>query len=91
MCTCPLPPRVCGKADASLCSGFLSLRHLNASANRLESLPAAGQSEESCSSLEELYLTNNSLTDMCVPLLSEHARLRVLHLAYNQLQSFTAR
>ncbi|CAF95244.1 unnamed protein product, partial [Tetraodon nigroviridis] len=67
-----------------------SLRHLNASANRLESLPAAGQSEESCSSLEELYLTNNSLTDMCVPLLSEHARLRVLHLAYNQLQSFTA-
>lgn len=61
------------------------------SANKLESLPAASQSEDSCSSLEELYLTNNSLADKCVPLLSEHGRLKVLHLAYNQLQSFTAR
>lgn len=73
-------------------SGFHhSLRYLNASANQLESLPAASQSEESCSSLEELYLTNNGLTDKCVPLLSHHGRLKVLHLAYNQLQSFTAR
>ncbi|XP_029684040.1 LOW QUALITY PROTEIN: PH domain leucine-rich repeat-containing protein phosphatase 1-like [Takifugu rubripes] len=66
-----------------------SLRYLNASANQLESLPAASLSEDS-SSLEELYLTNNSLADKCVPLLSEHGRLKVLHLAYNQLHTFTA-
>ncbi|KAM9832079.1 PH domain leucine-rich repeat-containing protein phosphatase 1-like [Neosynchiropus ocellatus] len=65
-----------------------SLRLLNVSANRLESLPAPGPSEES--GLEELYLTSNLLTDRCVPLLGGHGQLRVLHLAFNQLQSFTA-
>ncbi|KAM9357855.1 PH domain leucine-rich repeat protein phosphatase 1-like [Symphorus nematophorus] len=67
-----------------------SLRYLNVSANKLENLPAASLSEDSFSSLEELYVTNNSLTDKCVPLLSGHGHLRVLHLAYNQLQTFTA-
>ncbi|XP_034035279.1 PH domain leucine-rich repeat protein phosphatase 1-like [Thalassophryne amazonica] len=67
-----------------------SLRFLNVSANKLESLPPAGLSEESFSSLEELFATNNSLTDKCVPLLTAHTSLRVLHLAYNQLQTFTA-
>uniref|UniRef100_UPI003AAC9F4D PH domain leucine-rich repeat-containing protein phosphatase 1-like n=1 Tax=Centroberyx gerrardi TaxID=166262 RepID=UPI003AAC9F4D len=67
-----------------------SLRYLNASANKLESLPPASLSDESFSSLEELYVTNNSLTDKCVPLLTGHGHLRVLHLAYNQLQTFTA-
>lgn len=73
------------------CSVFISLRYLNVSANQLESLPAASLSEDGGSSLEELYLTNNSLADKCVPLLSEHGRLKVLHLAYNQLHTFTAR
>lgn len=68
-----------------------SLRYLNVSANKLENLPAASLSEDSFSSLEELYVTNNSLTDKCVPLLTGHKNLRVLHLAYNQLQTFTAR
>uniref|UniRef100_A0A671WFH7 PH domain leucine-rich repeat-containing protein phosphatase 1-like n=1 Tax=Sparus aurata TaxID=8175 RepID=A0A671WFH7_SPAAU len=67
-----------------------SLRYLNVSANKLENLPAASLSEDSFSSLEELYVTNNSLTDKCVPLLTGHKNLRVLHLAYNQLQTFTA-
>ncbi|XP_054904002.1 PH domain leucine-rich repeat-containing protein phosphatase 1-like [Poeciliopsis prolifica] len=67
-----------------------SLRYLNASANKLDDLPAASLSDDSCSSLEELYVTNNSLTDKCIPLLTGHGRLRVLHLAYNQLQTFTA-
>uniref|UniRef100_A0A8C4F8L0 PPM-type phosphatase domain-containing protein n=1 Tax=Dicentrarchus labrax TaxID=13489 RepID=A0A8C4F8L0_DICLA len=67
-----------------------TLRYLNVSANKLESLPAASLSEDSFSSLEELYVTNNSLTDKCVPLLTGHGHLRVLHLAYNQLQTFTA-
>uniref|UniRef100_A0A8C3A6H3 PH domain and leucine rich repeat protein phosphatase 1 n=1 Tax=Cyclopterus lumpus TaxID=8103 RepID=A0A8C3A6H3_CYCLU len=68
----------------------INLRYLNVSANKLENLPAASLSEDSFSSLEELYVTNNSLTDKCVPLLTGHSRLRVLHLAYNQLQTFTA-
>ncbi|KAM7409338.1 hypothetical protein PAMA_001016 [Pampus argenteus] len=67
-----------------------SLRYLNVSANKLENLPAASLSEDSFSSLEELYVTNNSLTDKCVPLLTGHGNLRVLHLAYNHLQTFTA-
>ncbi|KAL6108454.1 phlpp1 [Pungitius sinensis] len=67
-----------------------SLKYLNVSANKLESLPAASLSEDSFSSLEELFVTNNRLTDKCVPLLTGHSHLRVLHLAYNQLQTFTA-
>uniref|UniRef100_A0A3B3C876 PH domain and leucine rich repeat protein phosphatase 1 n=1 Tax=Oryzias melastigma TaxID=30732 RepID=A0A3B3C876_ORYME len=67
-----------------------SLRYLNVSANKLDDMPAAGTSEDALSRLEELYVTNNSLTDKCIPLLSGHALLKVLHLAYNQLQTFTA-
>ncbi|XP_030629329.1 PH domain leucine-rich repeat protein phosphatase 1 [Chanos chanos] len=75
------------------CDLFLksdSLRCLNASANKLESLPPSSQSEESHSVLQELYLTNNHLTDKCVPLLTGHIHLRVLHMAYNHLQTFPA-
>lgn len=70
-----------------------SLRYLNVSANKLECLPASSLSEDSSSSsrLEELYVTNNGLTDKCVSLLTGHSQLRVLHLAFNQLQTFTAR
>ncbi|KAF7245255.1 PH domain leucine-rich repeat-containing protein phosphatase 1 [Varanus komodoensis] len=67
-----------------------SLRYLNASANKLEMLPPATLSEETCSILQELYLTNNQLTDKCVPLLTGHPRLKILHMAYNRLQSFPA-
>lgn len=67
------------------------MKYLNVSANKLESLPAASLSEDSFSSLEELFATNNRLADKCVPLLTGHSHLRVLHLAYNQLQTFTAR
>uniref|UniRef100_A0A2K5UES8 protein-serine/threonine phosphatase n=1 Tax=Macaca fascicularis TaxID=9541 RepID=A0A2K5UES8_MACFA len=78
-----LPPNLLMKAD--------SLRFLNASANKLESLPPATLSEETNSILQELYLTNNSLTDKCVPLLTGHPHLKILHMAYNRLQSFPAR
>lgn len=67
-----------------------SLRYLNVSANKLENLPPASLTEEGFSILEELYVTNNCLTDKCVPLLTGHNHLRVLHLAYNLLQIFTA-
>ncbi|KAJ8376847.1 hypothetical protein SKAU_G00074270 [Synaphobranchus kaupii] len=77
-----LPSNLFLKAD--------SLRCLNASANKLESLPPSSLSEESQSILQELYLTNNCLTEKCVPLLTGHTHLRVLHLAYNHLQTFPA-
>ncbi|XP_055459038.1 PH domain leucine-rich repeat-containing protein phosphatase 1 [Psammomys obesus] len=77
-----LPPNLLMKADR--------LRFLNASANQLETLPPATLSEETSSILQELYLTNNSLTDKCVPLLTGHPRLKILHMAYNRLQSFPA-
>uniref|UniRef100_A0A8C2WDS4 protein-serine/threonine phosphatase n=1 Tax=Cyclopterus lumpus TaxID=8103 RepID=A0A8C2WDS4_CYCLU len=75
------------------CNLFLksdSLRCVNASANKLEHLPPSSLSEESHSILQELYLTNNRLTDKCVPLLTGHTHLRVLHMAYNHLQTFPA-
>uniref|UniRef100_A0A4X1SLY7 protein-serine/threonine phosphatase n=1 Tax=Sus scrofa TaxID=9823 RepID=A0A4X1SLY7_PIG len=68
----------------------MSLRYLNASANSLESLPPACAGEESLSALQLLYLTNNLLTDQCVPVLVGHPHLRILHLANNQLQTFPA-
>ncbi|XP_040841022.1 PH domain leucine-rich repeat-containing protein phosphatase 1 [Ochotona curzoniae] len=77
-----LPPNLLMKAD--------SLRFLNASANKLESLPPATLCEETNSILQELYLTNNNLTDKCVPLLTGHPHLKILHMAYNRLQSFPA-
>ncbi|XP_034038274.1 LOW QUALITY PROTEIN: PH domain leucine-rich repeat-containing protein phosphatase 1-like [Thalassophryne amazonica] len=75
------------------CNLFLksdSLRCLNASANKLEHLPPSSLSEENHSILQELYLTNNRLTDKCVPMLTGHAHLRILHMAYNHLQTFPA-
>lgn len=54
-------------------------------------LPPATLSEETHSILQELYLTNNNLTDKCVPLLTGHPHLKILHMAYNRLQSFPAR
>ncbi|KAF1440867.1 PH domain leucine-rich repeat-containing protein phosphatase 2, partial [Spheniscus demersus] len=69
----------------------LNLRYLNASANSLESLPSACTREESLSMLQLLYLTNNNLTDQCIPVLVEHPSLRILHLANNNLQTFPAR
>ncbi|KAJ8785767.1 hypothetical protein J1605_006727 [Eschrichtius robustus] len=56
----------------------------------LESLPSACTGEESLSALQLLYLTNNLLTDQCVPVLVGHPHLRILHLANNQLQTFPA-
>ncbi|XP_018538744.1 PH domain leucine-rich repeat-containing protein phosphatase 2 isoform X4 [Lates calcarifer] len=68
----------------------LNLKYLNVSANTLESIPPSSQSEESLSTLQELYLTGNSLNENCGALLVGHQNLRVLHIAYNQLLSFPA-
>ncbi|XP_026071750.1 PH domain leucine-rich repeat-containing protein phosphatase 2 [Carassius auratus] len=68
----------------------LNLKYLNVSANALETIPPSSQSEESLSTLQELYLTGNNLNESCAALLVGHQNLRVLHMAYNQLQSFPA-
>ncbi|XP_018123219.1 PH domain leucine-rich repeat protein phosphatase 1 isoform X2 [Xenopus laevis] len=75
---------------ANLLLKLNSLRCLNVSANNLETLPATCLSEESHSMLQELYLTNNNLTDKCVPLLMGHPHLKILHMAFNHLQTFPA-
>ncbi|XP_069029758.1 PH domain leucine-rich repeat-containing protein phosphatase 2 isoform X3 [Embiotoca jacksoni] len=68
----------------------LNLKYLNVSANALESIPSSSQSEESLSTLQELYLTGNNLNENCGALLVGHQNLRILHIAYNQLLSFPA-
>ncbi|KAL2088791.1 hypothetical protein ACEWY4_015690 [Coilia grayii] len=68
----------------------LNLKYLNVSANALETIPPSSQSEESLSTLQELYLTGNNLNENCGALLVGHQNLRVLHIAYNQLLSFPA-
>ncbi|XP_013882889.1 PH domain leucine-rich repeat-containing protein phosphatase 2 isoform X1 [Austrofundulus limnaeus] len=68
----------------------LNLKYLNASANALESIPPSSQSEESLSTLQELYLTGNNLNENCGVVLVGHQNLRILHIAYNQLLSFPA-
>lgn len=68
-----------------------SLKYLNVSANALGKIPPSCESEESLSTLQELYLTGNNLTENCGALLVGHQNLRVLHIAYNQLLSFPAR
>ncbi|XP_058486043.1 PH domain leucine-rich repeat-containing protein phosphatase 2 isoform X1 [Solea solea] len=68
----------------------LNLKSLNVSANSLESIPPSSQSEESLSTLQELYLSGNNLNENCGALLAGHHNLRVLHIAYNQMLSFPA-
>ncbi|KAK5915314.1 hypothetical protein CesoFtcFv8_000916 [Champsocephalus esox] len=74
----------------SLFSKALNLKYLNVSANALDSIPPSSPSEESLSTLQELYLTRNNLNENCGALLVGHQNLRVLHIAYNQLLSFPA-
>ncbi|XP_027034244.1 PH domain leucine-rich repeat-containing protein phosphatase 2 isoform X2 [Tachysurus fulvidraco] len=74
----------------SFFSKALNLKYLNISANTLETIPPSSQTEENLSTLQELYLTGNNLTEDCAALLVGHQNLRVLHMAYNQLLSFPA-
>ncbi|KAJ7986123.1 hypothetical protein DPEC_G00347530 [Dallia pectoralis] len=79
-----------GELPESLFYKALNLKNLNVSANALETIPPSSQSEESLSTLQELYLTGNNLNENCAALLVGHQNLRVLHMAYNQLLSFPA-
>ncbi|KAJ8339964.1 hypothetical protein SKAU_G00345970 [Synaphobranchus kaupii] len=79
-----------GQLPESLFCKALNLRYLNVCANALETVPPSSQTDEHLSTLQELYLTGNSLNENCAALLVGHQHLRVLHMAYNQLQSFPA-
>uniref|UniRef100_A0A4W5Q7U9 Uncharacterized protein n=1 Tax=Hucho hucho TaxID=62062 RepID=A0A4W5Q7U9_9TELE len=79
-----------GELPESLFYKALNLKYLNVSANALETIPPSSQSEESLSTLQELYLTGNKLNENSAALLVGHQNLRVLHMAYNQLLSFPA-
>ncbi|KAI4880886.1 hypothetical protein NFI96_008408 [Prochilodus magdalenae] len=79
-----------GELPESFFYKALNLKYLNVSANALETIPPSSQSEESLSTLQELYLTENNLNENCAALLVGHQNLRVLHMAYNQLLSFPA-
>ncbi|KAM6943240.1 PH domain leucine-rich repeat-containing protein phosphatase 2 [Xenentodon cancila] len=79
-----------GELPESLFYKALNLKHLNVSANALESIPPSSQSEESLSTVQELYLSGNNLNENSCALLVGHQNLRVLHMAYNQLLTFPA-
>ncbi|XP_038159417.1 PH domain leucine-rich repeat-containing protein phosphatase 2 [Cyprinodon tularosa] len=81
--------KLVGLPETLFCKA-LNLKYLNVSANALESIPPSSQSEESLSTLQELYLTGNNLNENCGALLVGHQNLRILHIAYNQLLSFPA-
>ncbi|XP_064641510.1 PH domain leucine-rich repeat-containing protein phosphatase 2-like isoform X2 [Lineus longissimus] len=60
------------------------LRIFNASHNRLVSLPSP-HSTEDLNKFQELYLSHNLLQDDVMNTICQYPRLKVLHLAYNNL------
>lgn len=60
------------------------LKILNLSSNALTVLPPLNEIDD-LNKLHELYLTQNSLHDDCIDVISGYHRLKILHLAYNEL------
>lgn len=66
------------------------LKVLNLSNNRLSELPyreEANRNRERSHTLEKLYITANCLTDTALDALAKFTSLRVLHIAYNTLDT----
>ncbi|CAL7946887.1 unnamed protein product [Xylocopa violacea] len=65
------------------------MKVLNLSNNRLSELPHLGEGNKNRHnySLEKLYLTANCLTDTALDTLAKFTSLRVLHIAYNTLDT----
>ncbi|XP_043275194.1 uncharacterized protein Phlpp [Venturia canescens] len=83
-----------GNALTALPTSFFAnterMKVLNLSNNRLSELPYSDEGCKSRSSrhtLEKLYLTGNCLTDAALDALAKLPALRVLHLAYNVLDT----
>ena len=73
---------------------FSRMRVLNLSNNRLSELIFSDNgcnNGQICHALEKLYLTGNSLTDAALDSLSKLTSLRVLHIAYNVLDTLPER
>lgn len=70
------------------------MKVLNLSNNRLSELPYSDEgckNRQSSHTLEKLYLTGNCLTDTALDALAKLPALRVLHLAYNVLDTLPER
>jgi len=68
------------------------MKVLNLSNNRLSELPyreEAGKNHQH--TLEKLYITANCLTDTALDALAKFTSLRVLHIAYNTLDTLPER
>ncbi|XP_018314808.1 protein phosphatase PHLPP-like protein isoform X1 [Mycetomoellerius zeteki] len=66
------------------------MKVLNLSNNRLSELPyreEAGKIHQGSHTLEKLYLTANCLTDTALDALAKFTSLRILHIAYNTLDT----
>ncbi|XP_072767661.1 PH domain leucine-rich repeat-containing protein phosphatase 2 isoform X1 [Anoplolepis gracilipes] len=66
------------------------MKVLNLSNNRLSELPyreEAGKSHQGSHTLEKLYVTANCLTDTALDALAKFTSLRILHIAYNTLDT----
>jgi PH domain/leucine-rich repeat-containing protein phosphatase len=66
------------------------LRLFNASKNRLIALPPVNSSED-LNKLQELYLSCNTLGDSSMEVISGFPRLKVLHIAHNEIHNLSER
>ena len=60
------------------------LRVLNCTKNKLSQLPPLNENSD-LNKVQELYLTGNNLSDTAMQIVSGYARLKVLHIAYNEI------
>lgn len=70
------------------------MKVLNLSNNRLSELPyreEAGKIHQGSHTLEKLYVTANCLTDTALDALAKFTSLRILHIAYNTLDTLPER
>lgn len=63
---------------------IIRLRVLNLTKNRLSTLPPLNPNQD-LNRVQELYLSGNSLGDSVLEVLSGFSRLKVLHLAHNEI------
>lgn len=63
---------------------FGRLRVLNCTKNKLSQLPPLNENSD-LNKVQELYLTGNNLGDTAMEVISGYARLKVLHIAYNEI------